>query len=166
MKLPSKQEQEREIKNKKNQAPPTNTNIPKAITHKEMKLMSLALLLKILSQDKVTTILNKFDSNDSLSISQYMNVANLESQMDSDLIADCLKDIRSCLPIKRKLTKENVVLDLLDLYKAHPREKIEKALRKERPMVKRFVAQAYDGEYGEMPLKVAGIVSEYLAENI
>ena len=28
-----------------------------------MKLMSLALLLKILSQDKVTTILNKFDSS-------------------------------------------------------------------------------------------------------
>ncbi len=136
------------------------------ITHKQMKLMSLALVLKILSQDKVTTILNKFDSNDSLAISQYMNMADLESRIDGDLITDCLKDMKDVLPIKRKLTKENVILDLLNLYKAHPREKIEKVIKNERPLVKRFVAQAYDGEYGNLPLRVAGILAEYMEESI
>ena len=128
--------------------------------------MSLALVLKILSQDKVTTILNKFDSNDSLSISQYMNMADLESQLDGDLVTDCLKEMKNFLPVKRKLTKENVVLDLIDLFKAHQREKIEKILRNERPIVKRFVAQAFDGEYGDLPLRIAGIVTEHIEESI
>ena len=40
------------------------TSTPQGITNKDLKLISLALVLKILSQDKVTTILNKFDSNE------------------------------------------------------------------------------------------------------
>ena len=131
-----------------------------------MRMMSLALVLKILSQDKVMTILNKFDSNDSLEISQYMNMADLESRIDSDLITDCLKDMRNYLPLKKKLTKENILLDLLRIYKENSREKVEKVLKRERPLVKRFISQAYDGEFGDLPLKVAGIVTEYIEENI
>ena len=141
-------------------------NMTQGISHKQMKLMSLALLLKILSQDKVTTILNKFDSNDSLVISQYMNMADLESHLDGDLVAECLSDMKKSLPIKKKLTQENVLADLLHLYKTHPREKIEKALKNERPLVKRFISQAYDGEFGNLPLRVAGIVAEYLEESV
>ena len=136
------------------------------VSQKQMKLMSLALLLKILSQDKVTTILNKFDSNDSLTISQYMNMADLESQLDGDLLTGCLKDMKGMLPVKRKLTKENVLLDLYDIYKSNPREKVEKVIKKERPLVKRFISQSYDGEYGELPLRVAGIVAEYIGESV
>ena len=142
------------------------TSSTKTITNKQMKLMSLALVLKVLSQDKVTSILNKFDSNDSLIISQYMNIANLESHLEGDLVSECLQDMRKVLPIKRKLTQENVVLDILNLYRMNPREKIEKIVRNERPLVKRFLSQAYDGEYGRLPLKVAGIVAEHLQESI
>ena len=141
-------------------------NIGGGITNKQMKLMSLALVLKILNQDKVTTILNKFDSNDSLAISQYMNMADLESKLDGDLITTCLADMRGILPVQRKLTKENVVLDLLDIYKVQPREKIEKILKRERPLIKRFIATAYEGEYGELPLRVAGVVTEYIKESV
>ena len=144
----------------------TPVTIPQGVSNRQMRMMSLALVLKIMSQDKVMTILNKFDSNDSLEISQYMNMADLESHIDSDLITDCLKDMRNFLPIKKKLTKENVILDLINLYREHSREKIEKVLRNERPLVKRFMSQAYDGEYGELPLKVAGIVAEYIQESV
>jgi hypothetical protein len=65
-----------------------------------------------------------------------------------------------------QLTRENVILDLLRLYKENPRENIEKAIRRERPLVKRFVSQAYDGEYGEIPLRVAGIIAEYIEESV
>ena len=139
---------------------------PQGISNKQMKLMSLALVLKILSQDKVTTILNKFDSNDSLAISQYMNMADLESKLDGDLVTDCLKDMKNYLPIKKKLTKDNVLFDLLQVYKKVPREKVEKVIKNERPLVKRFISQTYDGEYGEMPLKVAGIIAQYIEESI
>ena len=141
-------------------------SIPQGITNKQMKLMSLALVLKLMSQDKVTTILNKFDSNDSLAISQYMNMADLESHLDGDLVTDCLKEMKEYLPIKRKLTKENVLEDLLRIYREIPRERIEKVIKNERPLVKRFIAQAYDGEYSDLPLKVAGIVAQYIEESV
>ena len=136
------------------------------ISNKQLKLMSLALVLKILSQDKVTTILNKFNSNDSLTISQYMNMADLESQLDGDLVTDCLKEMKNFLPTKRKLSKENIVMALQNVYSTQPRENVERLIKNERPLVKRFVSQAYDGEYGDLPLKVAGIVTEYIEESL
>ncbi len=148
------------------QAKQANVSMPQGITNKQMKLMSLALVLKLMSQDKVMTILNKFDSNDSLAISQYMNMADLESHLDSDLVTDCLKEMKEYLPIKRKLTKENVLGDLLRIYREIPRERIEKVIKNERPLVKRFIAQAYDGEYSDLPLKVAGIVAQYIEESV
>lgn len=141
-------------------------SLSNGITNKQLKLMSLALILKILSQDKVTTILNKFDSNDSQAISQYMNMADLESHLDGDLISNCLKDMKEFLPVKRKLTKENVLGDLLRIYRTTPREKIEKIIKNERPLVKRFIAQTYDGEFSDLPLRVAGIVAQYIEESI
>lgn len=157
----------REAKNAEENARKTvQASVQNGITNKQMKLMSLALVLKILSQDKVTTILNKFDSNDSLVISQYMNMADLESKIDGDLVADCLKEMKNFLPVKKKLTKENVVLDFLNLYKTYSREKVERVLKNERPLVKRFASQTYDGEYGNLPLRVAGILAEYVEESI
>ena len=143
-----------------------NASVPQGMTKKQMKLMSLALVLKVLSQDKVMTILNKFDSNDSLTISQYMNMADLESHLDGDLVADCIKDMRKFLPIKKKLTQENVIADIMATYATHSREEMERVLKNERPLVKRFISQAIDGEYGELPLRVAGIVAEYIEESI
>ncbi len=159
-------EKRREEEKKKRKQEKALAEMPKGISNKQMKLMSLALVLKILSQDKVTTILNKFDSNDSLAISNYMNMADLESHLDGDLVTNCLKEMKDYLPIKRKLTKENILGDLLRIYKVTPREKIEKIIKNERPLVKRFVSQAYDGEYSELPLRVAGIVVQYIEESI
>ncbi len=156
----------REEKQKKRKQEKVLASMPQGISNKQMKLMSLALVLKILSQDKVTTILNKFDSDDSLAISQYMNMADLESHIDGDLISSCLKEMKDYLPIKRKLTKENVLGDLLRIYRSTPREKIEKIIKNERPLVKRFISQAYDGEFSELPLRVAGIVAQYIEDSI
>ena len=96
---------------------------PQGYTNRQLKLMSLALVLKILSQDKVTTILDKFDTKDSAEISQYMNMADLESHLDGDLVSNCLKEMKDYLPIKKKLTKENVLSDILMLHMNNPREK-------------------------------------------
>ena len=159
-------EKRRDEKRNKRKQEKQLASIPQGISNKQMKLMTLALVLKILSQDKVTTILNKFDSNDSLAISQYMNMADLESHLDGDLISDCLKEMKDYLPIKRKLTKENVLGDLLRIYRTTPREKIEKVIKNERPLVKRFISQAYDGEYSGLPLRVAGIVAQYIEDSI
>ena len=156
----------REERQKKRRKEKIAASMPQGISNRQMKLMSLALVLKILSQDKVTTILDKMDSGDSEAVTQYMNMADLESHIDSDLISNCLNEMKEYLPIKRKLTKENVLGDLLRIYRSTPREKIEKIIKNERPLVKRFIAQAYDGEYSELPLRVAGIVAQYIEESI
>ena len=164
-----KREEERAARKQAQQAarqPAARMSVPQGISNKDLKLMSVALVLKILSQDKVTTILNKFNSNDSQTISKYMNMADLESQIDGDLLTGCLKEIKEFLPSKRKLTPENLVNALMDIYSKNSREKVEKIIKNERPLVKRFAAKAYDGEYSELPLKVAGVITEYIEENI
>lgn len=155
-----------EKRNQRKQREKAEAAFSQGISNKQLKLMTLAMVLKILSQDKVTTILNKFDKNDSNEISSYMNMADLESRLDGDLITSCIKEIREYLPIKRKLTKENVLGDLLRIYRSTPRDRIEKIIKNERPLVKRFIAQAYDGEYSELPLRVAGIVAQYIEDSI
>lgn len=45
-------------------------------------------------------------------------------------------------------------------------KKIEKVIKNERPLVKRFISQAYDGEYSGLPLRVAGIVAQYIEDSI
>ena len=161
-----KREAERAAKRHAQGSVGTGNVASKGMTNKDLKLISLALVLKILSQDKVTTILNKFDSNDSLLISQYMNMADLESRVDSDLITGCLKEIKDFLPSKRKLTTENLVNAMLDVYRKNPRERVEKIIKNERPLVKRFASKTYDGEYSNLPLRVAGVVTEYIEESI
>ena len=162
------QKKREEKRNQRKQAAASSSpaTVPQGITHKELKLMSLALLLKILSQDKVTTILNKFNPNDSQAISKYMGMADLESHIDGDLVTDCLKEIKEYLPSKKKLSKEAVLGDLLRIYREHPREQIEKIIKNERPLVKRFIAQTYDGEFEEIPLRVAGIVAQYIEDSL
>lgn len=136
------------------------------VTVRQMKLMSLAMVLKVLSQDKVVAILNKFTDEENQLLSHYMNMANLESQLDGDIFINCLKEMKDFLPSKRKLTQENVMRDLLRLYKSNSREAIEKVIKNERPLVKRFISQAYDGEYSGLPLQVAGIVAQYVEDSI
>ena len=159
-------EKRREEKRNRKKQEKALSSMAHGISNKQMKLMTLALVLKILSQDKVTTILNKFDSEDSLVISQYMNMADLESHLDGDLIAGCLKEMKEYLPVKRKLTKENVLGDLLRIYQKTPREKVERIIKNERPLVKRFILQSYDGEFSDLPLRVAGIVAQYIEESV
>ncbi len=136
------------------------------ITVRQMRLMSLALVMRILSPDKAQSIMNKFDEGDSRLILNYMGMANLESQIDGDILLNCLKEVKNFLPVQRKLSQENVMGDLLRLYRSNPREKIEKIIKNERPLVKRFISQAYDGEYSGLPLKVADIVAQYVEDSI
>lgn len=137
-----------------------------AVTVKQMKLMSLAMVLKMLSPDRVTTIMSRFSDDENKMIAHYMNMANLESQLDGDIFINCLKEMKEFLPTKRKLTQENVMRDLLRLYRTNSRESIEKVIKNERPLVKRFISQAYDGEYSGLPLHVAGIVAQYVEDSI
>ena len=142
------------------QVPPTNIN------NKSAKLLSVALLLKVLSQDKVVTILNKFSQEDSQMISRFMQTPDLESQLDPELTCQCLKEMKEYLPKKFKLTEENVIKQLQRTFDKTSRDKVEKLIKQERPYVKRFISSAYEEEYYNIPLKVAGVIAQYVQNSI
>ncbi len=139
---------------------------PQPATGKAAKLLSVALLLKILSQDKVVTILNKFSPEDSQTITKYMQTPDLESQVDPELTCRCLNEIREYLPKKPKLTEENIVKHLQRIFDNTSRDKVEQLIKYERPFVKRFVSSAYDDEYYKIPLRVAGVIAQYVQDSI
>ena len=136
------------------------------VTKRQMKLMALSMVLKVLPQEKVSVIISRFSNEELNLIEHYMNMADLESQLDGDIILSCLKEMKEMLPAQKHLTQENVMSNLLRLYRVNSRDKIEKIIKNERPLVKRFISQAYDGEYSGLPLQVAGIVAQYVEDSI
>lgn len=139
---------------------------PASVTGKSARLLSVALLLKILSQDKVVTILNKFSAEDSQVISQYMQTQNLESQIDPELACQCLKEMKDYLPRRPKLTEANVIRHLQRSFDRTSRDNVEKLIKYERPYVKRFISAAYDDDYYKIPLRVAGVIAQYVQDSI
>ena len=136
------------------------------ITKRQMRLMALSMVLKMLPKDKVAGIINKLENEELQLINHYIEMADLESQLESDIMIDCLREMKQIIPAQHKLTRESVMSDLLKLYRANSREKIEKIIKNERPMVKRFISQAYDGEYSGLPLQVANIVAQYVEDSM
>lgn len=136
------------------------------VAGKAAKLLSVALLLKLLSQDKVVTILNKFSPEDSQTITKFMQTPDLESQIDPELTCQCLHEIKEYLPKKPKLTEANIVKHLQRIFDNTTRDKVENLIKYERPFVKRFVSSVYDDEYYQIPLRVAGVIAQYVQDSI
>lgn len=143
-----------------------NTTQPISTTGKSVKLLSVALLLKLLSQDKVVTILNKFSPEDTEVITQYMHTQNLEAQIDPQLACQCLNEMKNYLPKRPKLTEENIVRHMQKLFDRTSRDRVEQLIKYERPYVKRFISSAYDDEYYKIPLRVAGVIAQYVQDSI
>ena len=136
------------------------------ITIKQMRLMALALILRALPAERGKTIISSFSDGDIQLILHYMKMANLETQIDGDILLNCLKEMKNYIPVYQKLTPDNLLGTLLKIYRCNSRDKIEKIIRNERPLVKRFISQAYDGEYSGLPIKVADIVAHYVEDSV
>lgn len=138
--------------------------------HKEsskiLKLASVALLLKQVSQDKVQTILNKFNPNDANAIIQYMQMPDLEQKVDKNIAIKCLQEIKINLPEPKHISSNQILSRINKVFQKIPREKIENIIAKERPNVKEFVAKAYEGEYLQTPSKVANIIVQHLEGSV
>ncbi len=143
-----------------------NRQVQAPVAGKAAKLLSVALLLKLLSQDKVVTILNKFSPEDSQAITKFMQTPDLESQIDPELTCQCLHEIKEYLPKKPKLTEANIVKHLQRVFDNTTRDKVENLIKYERPFVKRFISSVYDDEYYPIPLRVAGVIAQYVQDSI
>ena len=131
--------------------------------NKILKLASVALILKTLSQDKVHTILNKFNPDDAQLVSQYMQMNDLETRLDPNVSIQFLKEIKTQLPEPKQLSPSKITERIEKAIKGceNP-QKLQEMLKKERPMVKKFIQCAYEGEFYEIPIRIANIVAQHV----
>jgi len=133
---------------------------------KVLKLASVALLLQQVSQDKVQTILNKFDSQDAQAVIQYMQMSDLDVKVDKDLALRCLQEIKVNLPEPKFVSSSRLIARLGAVFEKIPKERIETLVINERPKVREFIEKAYDGDFLQTPSKVANIIVQHLEDSV
>ena len=146
-------------------------NIPNTATaqiadKKLFKLVSLAMLLKTVSKDKVSSILNKVNPEDAQLVFQYMQMPDLNQKVDASTAIQCLKEIKVNLPTKRGTAPNQLIFRIKNALGKYTPEKVEVFLRPERINVKRFVTSALNDEVYDLPLKVANVIAQHLESSV
>ena len=149
-----------------NQAPPQQGGVPSG-QNKILKLASVALILKTLSQEKVHAILNKFNPDDAQLVIQYMQMNDLETRLDPNVSIQYLKEIKTQLPEPKQLSPSKITERIQKAIKGceNP-QKLQEVLKKERPMVRKFIQCAYEGEFYEIPIRIANIVAQHVESSV
>lgn len=132
---------------------------------KILKLASVALLLKQMQQDKVQTILNKFNPQDVQMIIQYMQMPDLEDKVDVNIAMKCLHEIRSNLPEPKYINLDKLVSRMNNIFQRIPKEKLDRIIAKERPNLQEFIKNVQNGDDIKLPPKVANIIVQHLEES-
>ena len=74
--------------------------------------------------------------------------------------------IKIILPKKRKLSQDNIIREMNKIFDTTKMEDIEQLVKPERPFIKRFISQAYEGDYyTAVPLRVAKIIVGYIQDS-
>lgn len=133
---------------------------------KILRLASVALLLRKVSQDKVQTILNKFDVMDAKTVIQYMQMPDLENKIDKGIAMKCLQEIKVNLPTPKFISPTKILEKMNVVFENIPKEQVNQIIIKERPQVKEFVKKAREGEYLKLPPKIANLIAEHLGEYV
>ena len=133
---------------------------------KTFKLVSLAMVLRTLSQDKVSSILNKFNPQDAQLVIQYMQMPNLNSQVDANMAMQYLKEIKTNLPDKNSTSLNHLMYRIKRSLKDCTREKVEIILKNERVKVKTYVTSALNDEIYELPPKIANIIAQHIESSV
>lgn len=140
---------------------------PQGSQSKVLKLASVALILKTLSQEKVRVILNKFNPEDAQLVSQYMRMTDLETRIDPNVSIQYLKEIKTQLPEPKQLSPFKITERISKAIRGcENMQGLQAVLMKERPMVKKFIQCAYEGEYYELPIRIANIVAQHVESSV
>ena len=131
------------------------------------KIKSIAMVLKLIDSERVEEVLSKFPPEVAEEILTYVNTKKLENQVDLNFALKCLEDLKIVIPKKQKLSQRTVVKNMDRIFTENVMEKVEQLVKPERPFVKRFISQAYEGEYYEpVPLKVAELLVKYIKDSV
>ena len=148
------------------QAPAATTPVQGGSSPKVMKLATVALLFQKMKQEKVQTILNKFDPEDAQTVIKYMGMPDLESRVSVNTTLKCLNEIKTNLPKPQELSPSKIVLKLQKVTEGIERQQLEQMLKPERMKVKRLVFNALEGEFYEVAPKVANIIATHIQDSV
>ncbi|MBR1943216.1 hypothetical protein IJ843_05735 [bacterium] len=148
------------------QGAPVQPQVQDGSERKVFKLASLALLLRTLSQDKVSSILNKFNPQDAQLVIQYMQMPDLNQRVDANQAIQFLKEIKTNLPSKRGTSPNQLIFRVKNSLRNATREKVEVMLKHERINVKRFVTSALQDELYELPPKVSNVIAQHIESSV
>lgn len=144
----------------------TETTFPK-VDSKVLKLATVAMLFKKMNQDKVQTILNKFNPEDAQAVIKYMKFPDLPERIGTHNALRCLQEIKTNLPKTTDLTPNKVVLILRNIASKYTTTQLDTMLTPERVGVKRLVFNALEGDYyDKIPPKVASVVASHLKNSV
>ena len=147
-------------------APNIPTEMPK-VDSKVLKLATVAMLFKKLNQDKVQSILNKFDPQDAEAVIRYMRMPDLIDRVGGANALRALQEIKTTLPRNTQLTPNKVILKLKKFGSKYSSKDLDTILIRERMGVKRLVFNAIEGKYyDKMPPRVASIVASHLTDSV
>ncbi len=145
---------------------PSSVTKPDTIESKALKLATVAMLFKRMSQDKVQVYLDKFSEDDAQDVIKYMKIPDLEQRIGLENAMRCLQEIKTNIPKNTDLVPMKVVKKIKNFASKYSDKELETILIKERLGVKRLVFTALEDKYyDKIPPKVASIVATHL-ENI
>lgn len=148
------------------QAPLKPVNIGEGAI-RETRIKSIAMVLKLIDKERVNEVLAQFPEETANEILSYVNTPKLESKVDINAALQCLEDLKIVIPKKQKLSQRTMVRRMDKIFEENDMEKVEQLVKPERPFVKRFISQAYEGEYYEsVPLKVAELLVQYIKDSV
>lgn len=133
---------------------------------KLLKLVAVALLLKRVSDDKVQSILNRFEQDDAGTVLRYMYVDALEEKVDPTVTMRVLEDIGENLPAATEVNTNMVVERVKSAAEVMEKEMLENLLQVERPNVRRFVFNALEGEFYKIPPRVALVIASHIEHGV
>ncbi len=141
--------------------------MPSGENAKVLKLATLALLFQKMKQDKVQTILDRFNPDDASSVIKFMGIPDLNSKVDPYAAMQCLQEIKTNIPSPSgNISTAKIVNRIQNVAQYVERPQLEQMLKLERQNVKRLVFNALDGDYYEMAPRVANIIATHLEDSI
>lgn len=164
--IPPNNQNVTEVENLPQPASKTSVTTEETEQPKALKLATVAMLFKRMSQDRVQVYLDKFSESDAQDVIKYMKIPDLEQRIGLENAMRCLQDIKNNIPKSTDLVPMKVVKKIKNFASKYSDKELETILIKERLGVKRLVFTALEDKYyDKIPPKVASIVATHL-ENI
>ncbi len=132
---------------------------------KLLKLVSFAMVLRSMPQDKVETIINKFEKDDADILREYLKMDDLEHKLDQGVISKYLSEIKMNMPSPSKVSLPKIANRMKKLITPSNQKFVTKLFENERPNIKNFVL-AHEEERASLPPRIADVVCQHLEEKL